>query len=395
MDKRNYAIIAKCVHKLESFSVKRGKINYTQMPVYKNNTPIRYGGKYLIPIREEKNFIELYGLAIEASRKIKGENNQIKIFSINQKQDNLRPLLIDIDFKVKINKLNSQKNISIMDDIEDNLNQRIVTDKMIFSLCKEYTKILISLYGKQNIPRDATYYVMKRKAATFTDEYIKDGIHIVLPDITIDTDIAKFIYKQITKVTSKPGGIFCEYSNNVIDKGIYGNTLWMLHGSAKHADPNSIYDIDYLINVITLKQHKNTIPLRLMPLKLNVRGKTELFPKIINDETKLIMNNNITGHKLIINNLAVNTKFSKTDANLIREVVMNLDICRAEDYDNWMKIILMLATVSNKDLRFYKIADEFSRRCESKYDQSSVNKIWESACNRGDRIDQALCITYS
>jgi P4 family phage/plasmid primase-like protien len=150
----------------------------------------------------------------------------------------VKPITVDIDLKYPID-----------------YSQRQHNDKHIRELLKLYATAIIT-YVSLPDGQDVDAYVFQRSGPYPDKGNMKDGIHIIYPDIACSTDIQHLIrqtvLKQISQVIDNPliGKLPVKNSpDDVVDKSVISKNNWMMYGCTKPGrKPYQLYGIYRLDN---------------------------------------------------------------------------------------------------------------------------------------------------
>lgn len=324
-------------------------------------------GKYNIPNKEYKKFLEQYTNAI------KDEN----ILSLTEKQDNIGPLIIDLDLHHKE-------------------KQRYYTDNTIKKFCKILLKILNDLF---DLDDDQTnIYISEKKEPIKKKDIYVDGLHIVLPKIIIKKHLKKIVRaKLIEKLDSV--NFFGELNvvnsiESIIDLGVMtGNVGWMLYGSSKYQD------IYYKLTKIFIKNNdsyelddKIELSIKKIVYKLAVRHPTNteneinLKSDIDNNELDEYLCESARTSEKSVNSDVFENKINKeikddkyiatTSETILSEskILTNfLSIKRATTFITWYQVGLCL---HNIDYTLLNDWIEFSKKCPEKFQVGECKKLW-------------------
>ncbi len=166
------------------------------------------GGKWYIPGPDEEELIELYVSALDA-----GTN---KLSMIEYPRDIL-PVLIDLDFRFPIEKTSRQ-----------------YTTEMI----KDIVKVYVYELGKYVDLTGINDITIMEKATPIVDakhNRVKDGIHIMMPDIVtnkhVQLEVRKNVLPELAKVLAP---LNCTNPiEDIVDEAVIGTNGWLMYGSQK------------------------------------------------------------------------------------------------------------------------------------------------------------------
>jgi P4 family phage/plasmid primase-like protien len=307
-------------------------------------------GSFYIPSEQIDNFYKLCTNAVI---------NKDDLY-LTEKHRDISPYLIDLDFRFELSDDNKRK-------------YTIDTISLIVNLYYEKIKKYI------NIPELLEFYVMEKTGPSICKGLLKDGIHIVIPNIVtkpsvqflIRNDILEDISLILDKLKLKN-----KYAD-VVDEAIIIQNNWQMYGSKK---PNSeAYKITYIykysnIDGLTIKKidedddHSKFIEL------MSIRNKYDTniikFEKknTINEYEEKRIRKKMSINQIIQSN--INSKKNISDnyefADKLSEL---LSENRSNSYIDWIRVGWCLRNIDyrlmNKWIEFSKKSDKFEDgKCE-------------------------------
>ena len=310
---------------------------------------------------------------------------------LTEKHKNVSPILIDLDFKYLSN-----------DGI------RKFDNKFIIEIIKLYNKIIKEIYldVKDELLES---YVMLKKEPIFNknenNEYYKDGIHIIYPFIVTKPEYQKWMrYELLENYKDKLEIIFKNFNcinsfEDIFDEKVIFDTNWQLYGSLKPGNIkyylNTIYDsnckeIENIYKEYTNKNENKLINLfsirNKFETKLILNSKNIKMDKWINsDEIKHVIkkqNNNLNNNCLLLKqekrNISDLTIYGLVGQDFhlkyIEELVMCLNSKRADNYETWTQVGILL---HNIDYRLLDTWIKFSKK-SAKFVDDECEKIWDT-----------------
>lgn len=327
-----------------------------------------------IPDDEYDTFLNLYGLAMTKGIPL----------HYTEKPLNPSPLRVDLDFRFSLDE-NSYEIIN-----ENKVLKRIYKREHIQKILISYFEI-INKYIK--IPQECNkVYVMEKSYPSENRNKIKDGIHIVFPDIIVSNNVQHFIRK---KILDKAGEIFenlpiCNEYSSIIDKAIIDVNCWLMYGSNKIE--NDCYRVTeiytYEDNKLIKDERKLTANDEVSFIKLFSMRKKDVSKTLIYEEyeqeideyIKHVLPSIDVKYKTKLHNsifaksLNINKNFtSDAELDIIKRLVLEcLSHVRAEKYDDWINLGWVLRNI---DYRLLETWVEFSK-IGSSYVEGECQKIW-------------------
>ncbi len=360
------------------------RITHTALPNYP--TP---GGSFHIPQDMMEEFLEAYAHDVF-------ENKQT-IHLTEAHHSEVSPILIDLDFRQKIDDNPEVKKIYTQDDVKEYL--------------EEYHKVLAQYIDMDELKAHEIAYVMEKSKAYrgkgAKSEEIKDGIHVVYPKLCphykiqflarydmVESDVVKKIFNRI-KTTNTP--------RNVIDHAVIRNNNWFMYGSCKpESEPYKIthiydvgsgkcVDIDLKTELKNTPKHhlnllkklsisyKKTLTETKSGIEDSVKEKYDNMPTEDKDNSERKMNksghitqykpNNMDSRKLNMNK--IDDKDFEIAQRLAKECLSGK---RATYYEDWIRVCWCL---SNIDYRLEDAFIAFSRKAPpTKFDEIGCRNEW-------------------
>jgi P4 family phage/plasmid primase-like protien len=338
------------------------------------------GWKLKVPFEKEEDFLTNY-------YNMKVKNNYVSglLEKPHPKHNQIR---IDIDLKYLLKKNKSR--------LANSHQYELSTIKKLIAkyveIASEYIPIPI---------KGVNFTVFEKIKSTVkggikeSEQYIKDGIHIVCPDLVIDNTILHAIYddvindkhcQDIVKEFGSDEGI-----NKVIDKAVISTNCWFLLGSGKPSDdPDSYYKVtkNYLVKFDTDKGEAKLIENELQINHLqqiiyysnynknkNVEQHDEVNISVL--EKRLNTNKCKVPHllsdidKLELQNRSKNNN-AKIDLHYIEHLIDCLSDERVSTYDLWFKVGVCLYNISGN---LYSLFEKWSSRW-SRFNRDDVYREW-------------------
>jgi P4 family phage/plasmid primase-like protien len=360
------------------------RITHTALP----NPGVKTGGSFHIPTDKLEDFLKAYAKDVF-------EGNQI--FHLTEAHHpEVSPILIDLDFRQKIEDNPEIKKVYTHDDIKVYL--------------KEYHRILSQYIDEQDLKENEIAFVMEKKnASKGKGNEIKDGVHIVYPQLCpsykiqflarydmIKSDVVNDLFKKI-KTTND--------TRNVIDHSVIRNNNWFMYGSTKPgSEPyiiTAIYEMgtgecvpqplkNWKAPLKTLKYLSISYKKTLTPIKYgideSVKQKYQLLPNQDKDNSE--KHNHPSQKKSstpidssIESRKANKNKVDDKEYDLIDKLTREcLSGKRATLYEDWIRVCWCL---SNIDYRLEEAFVEFSRKAPSgKFDEVGCRNEWARSQTR-------------
>ncbi len=361
------------------------KITHTALP----NPGIRSGGSYHIPVDKMEAFYQVYYNDVF-------ENNMIYHLTEAHHQE-VSPILIDLDFRQKI-------------DDNPNIN-KIYSNEDIKTYLKVFHEVLSQYIDEEQLKELEVAYVMEKKNAVKSKNQVKDGIHIVYPNLCPSYKI-QFLarhdmveHPQIKELFEK-----LNISNdirNVIDLSVIRANNWFMYGSTK---PNCesytithIYEMGSgecvplemknpnkcsykLLKKLSISFKKDLTPIKYGIEKL-IKEKYDNIPDSDKDNTERNGINSKKLSKAAVINKNSNNSIKKIDDKDFEFAVRLTKEClstkRATSYEDWIRVCWCLSNIDN---RLEDAFIEFSKKCSGKFDENGCHNEWNRSLLRVKNI---------
>lgn len=336
-----------------------------------------FRGIFTLDKIQRKEFMPLY---------IKAINAGIIDFSILERQKEFAPIIVDIDLEVPVD-----------DYIADS---RLYDNNMIKNISKKY---LESIRTYMDVPEHKfKFCLFEKKKPTIKDDVVKDGFHLVFPDICIQTKVRHLLRYKVVKMCEEEK-TFEEFLNGpdkIIDKAVVSANGWFLYGSTKpngqpyvlskifdgnlkelydHVreiayDPetgeesNYHYEFENLINYFSVQNHnyskKYATPLQDEYIDSDIDAECE----------KLGINSIVKAEEI-----KFDIPMSKEDeVRRACKFTSMLNEKRANNYHDWINVGLALF---NTDTSLLSAWIEFSKKCGKKFKEGECDKMWKTMKN--------------
>jgi len=338
-----------------------------------------------IPDENYEEFINLYSLAL---------TNGVPLY-FTEKPLEPSPLRVDIDFRFTIpdDKSGLYSSQSSNSSLNNNKKyERLYGDENIYKIVDSYFSI-INKYLNISVEDKIAYVMEKPNPVEFRNK-LKDGIHIIFPNIIIANNAQHFIRRKIIDIGDV---IFkdlpiCNDYESIVDKAIIDVNCWQMYGSKKpDCDTyrvSSIYKyvgdktdkIEYSLNA---RDEIKFIKLFSMRKKMNydINCIKEEFATEITQYSKHILpaldqklkskvQNNILGKAL--NN---DKRYVSEDELIFIKKLVNecLSTSRADNYTDWINLGWVLRNI---DYRLLETWVDFSK-ISSVYIEGECQLLWD------------------
>jgi P4 family phage/plasmid primase-like protien len=334
-------------------------------------------GKWLVPDEKYNEFLDKYheDLSINPTK---------KMHFLEMPSDKFNMIKVDVDLRFKA----TEEELKVRSNI-----RRRYTEKYIDILVKTIANNINEIIDVKN---SFNIYIQEKTEPRIANEnYVKDGIHIIIPDIVMSNTALFYLreqiidsdeLKQITKDIENTSDI-----NDVIDKRIIYPNAWYIYGCGKPDDNGNYYKVTKIFKIF--KKNEEII------IKKTQSDKTLFdfiklfsnFDKIANVEYLIDFeeedlstkykyskettfglrekNNILRSHAQNQSNFRRTTSLSSEE---IKPFLNCLKIQRVNDYTEWKRIGICLY---NMDDRNFNIWCAWSSQSD-KYNEDECYKVW-------------------
>ena len=349
-------------------------------------------GKWLIPDENYEAFLDNINEEL-----VKNSKRQIHFLESPNQRYNMIKVDIDLRFKPTEEELKNRCNF-----------KRRYDDKFIEFLAN---CIADNISEVIDVKQNYYIYIQEKTEPRITHENtIKDGIHIIIPDIVMcnsalhhlrkelmENDELKKYIKNIGNTTS---------ISDVIDERIIDKNAWYVYGCGKPEDQGNYYKVTKIYKIMKkddeyiMKKEKSTKTL-IEYIKLfsnfnkkpNVEYMIDFQDDCINLESPKYNKDGSFGNKEKIDLLRSysqnQTNFRRISSLNVTEIKPFLHCLkkeRADDYQEWRCIGLCLY---NMDDRNYEPWRAWSAQSE-KYDENACIKVWYSEFPKFNKYNMGL-----
>lgn len=313
-------------------------------------------GAFYIPSDEKDNFWDKYKTAI---------SNNDDLY-MTEKHRDVGPVLIDLDFRF---------------DASPRV-ERVYTEGIIRDIVEAYGQV-ISQYV--DVRDSFDMYVMEKPMPVLDRSQIKDGIHIVIPDVITKPSVQHLIRKDV--LSSVKNILSCLKLKNgiedVVDEAVIERNNWQMYGSKKpNCEPYKVSYIyrfkpsDNIVETVGLGSNGGGISEADLCELLSIRNKyeesnlkIEKVP-IIKAFEKERAEKMTRKQEMVIK--PVTTKNTCENIEFVQKLVDILCQSRADKYDDWIRLGWCLRNID------YRLVDkwvEFSKK-SNKYKDGECERLW-------------------
>lgn len=315
---------------------------------------IKLSGAFYVPTDEMDAFFTIYNKAFLANEDL----------YMTEKHRDISPYLIDLDFKFE--KSDKLERLYTLDDIK--------------AVIKLYTN-QISTYV--SVPETYAIYLLEKPYPTVDKGIIKDGIHIIIPDIVTKPSVQHLIRKDLLPdIKATLARLNCVNTiEDVVDEAVIERNNWQMYGSKKPNCEAYAVTHKFVWNTSDAVLTEEDMPERSKLVEvLSIRNKYDANDLKIEKQDSIKEFEQVTASKKKKQNMT--NPMLQSSHNNKKNVVENLehisklvDILsedRANSYHEWIRVGWCLRNI---DYRLLPKWIDFSKR-SSKFEDGECEKLW-------------------
>ena len=330
---------------------------------YTHTSIVKPTGSFYIPSDKLDDFYDLYACAVKHDEDL----------YVTEKHRDISPVLVDLDFRFKKE--------------DDVVPKRAYTDTDVRSIVEIYVKNIVEYVDVAEF----RVCVMQKPGPVVDKNVVKDGIHIVIPDIVTRSSVQFIIRKNVLndcdQVFKNIVGLI-NPAHDIIDEAVIERNNWQMYGSKK---PNcekyavtKVYKVvvadagDYSMEEDTVLDGAEYVSLLSIrnkydttPLKIEKQEEVQAFEQELNQKKMSQANGKKKSNGILQSsqNMKKNTCESIEYVNSLVEI---LSIDRAEKYELWIRLGWCLRNIDHRMLDTWI---EFSKK-SPKFQDGEWDKLW-------------------
>ena len=310
-------------------------------------------GSFCVPLSEKPQLIKL----LHQTRFIKGQ--PVHLLETPQEQ---MPIKVDLDFRYEMT-----------------TGHRTYTSQTIKDIVKVYQEVIRSFLNVNDPQLHA--YVFERDEPYLFKGTLKDGIHLIFPNIVCHTEIQHLIrnsvivHPQMSSIVASLGTL--NKINDIVDKSVISINGWLMYGCSKpNCEPYQLtqildinlnpvdFDMNDTLNLITLlsiRDHDASENLPIRPELTHLLKVPQNQKKCSPKEPPKI--------KIVVKNL-----HEESDLHDVSQLVELLSKERSDSYSTWIDVGWCLYNISQSQ-NACDLWESFSK-LSMKYDHEECVKQW-------------------
>lgn len=344
---------------------------------------------YFIPVHRNGEFYAAYAAELRrraASRSLLGGGSGAaggggRNIGLVERHRDAGPVVIDLDFRYKARG-------------DDGDLRRRHDDDVVLRFVRQYVRELARWVA---LPAGGTEVYVLQKAGPRVDKgLVKDGVHIVLPDVVTEPLVQRLVRRRVLpraeRVFESLG--LCNGVEDVVDEAVIERNGWMMFGSGKPGD--QVYEIAAVLRAGVGEDGEATVeavsaaprPPReeaeflALVERLSIRNKTDVSVlcadavAAVDAERRVegLAREHIVAQPAMLQAGESHWATCGEDELLqARQLVRLLDDGRAETYGTWMRVGWCLHNIDHRLLRDWA---DFSRR-SAKFEEGLCERLWD------------------
>ena len=281
-------------------------------------------------------------------------------------------------------------------------NKRVYTNDDIDKICMLYMKKLEE-YLEEPDESERLFFVLEKPSPTYDKDKqgkkkenknglyrIKDGVHIMAPDIVTNEYLQlvarDYVYKNCGPILDKYS--FDNSYADIFDRAVIDRNNWQMYGSTKPNQPP--YLVKRIIRVFSdrVEEVENNYSSEKLVRLLSVRNKYDASMIRVDKEAEVYNPDNNKPKKRTISKKSKKnkqTKLGKKERDLVERYVDCLSVQRATNFHTWMQVGWCLHNLHNKDDSLLKLWIKFSKKAQG-YENTcelECREKWDEMHNEG------------
>jgi len=314
-------------------------------------------GSFYLPSEEIDNFYKIYEDALDCKEDL----------YVMEKHRDISPFLIDFDFRFEKSAVKRQYTL-------------------------EHIKAIVQLYMEKiaeyiDMDQETKVYIMEKPnpVKDSKKDLVKDGIHIIIPDIVTRPSIQLLIRNNVlVGLPSILNNIQLQNPyDDVLDEAVINKNNWIMYGSKKpNLEPYKVTNVfSYMKESNSLMIVENAIKKESELVQLfSIRNKydssvlkNDKLKEVTDFEAKILNKKNMA----LLSNPALqlnpnNKKNVCENMDLVEKLVDVLSDKRSDSFQEWIRVGWCMRNIDHRLLPKWI---DFSKR-SSKFEEGGCEKIW-------------------
>ena len=334
-------------------------------------------GSYAIPVEQQAKFTEIYTRAMVSGA----------MLCFTEKPTPLSPMRTDLDFRFAMPSGAAIQRMYVKEDID-----RIV--KCYFQILTKYLDVP---------PEHLNAVVMEKPEPVEYRTKMKDGLHIVWPNLIVDTSFQHWIRHQILEnaTTVFAGLPMTNTPDDVVDRAIIDRNNWQMYGSTKpdvkpyrvtryysyspaddalldRSAEKHVGDTTTDIAFVTSLSVRVAADAPASPLLPGVHEAIQEYIKLVYPSIDSKRKTKLIGEIFGKSTVSAKSHTTGEELTLAKQIVTRcLNRMRSDNYEDWIKLGWVLHNIDDALLETWLEFSSFS----SKYNEHECRKLWNMMRN--------------
>lgn len=330
---------------MSTFRVKKGE-EFTHTSLFDPK------GSFYIDSESQEEFFNKYNEAF----------NHGELLYMTEKHKDIGPILLDFDFRFTV------------DD----------TVPLLREYTQDHVRSLISIYmdqlAKYTDVTDAQIFVMEKPHPRVEKTKIKDGFHVVIPNIITKPSVQYMAREDCLKpmgVIFKEIGI-TNSAGDCFDDKVISDNCWLMYASSKQGQPyykitNVLkYTVDKSLEDITTTIDPDTDYVRLLSIRNKYDPSPILNPEAVQAWEDARKSRRSTFKNGVMGEGAENERNVSSDYEFAVSIANILSTKRVDSYEDWIRLGFCLRNI---DYRLLSVWDDMSKS-SPKYTVGECAALW-------------------
>lgn len=323
-------------------------------------------GSFYIPVEAMSDFYKVYTQAIDNGEEV----------CLTEKHRHISPIIVDLDFRFPVPESELPVRHYSKTDVQDIVQVYI----------EELIKIFQPTDAQKSLSTSFFVYVLEKPSPVISQKRLKDGIHIVIPDLVSKPSVQ---YVLRNRVLPKLAPIFSRIGvinkpEDVVDEAIIERNNWMMYGSRK---PNAEkYEVTHLFEYTfatgktedVIDEYELTTSDILVELSIrNKLDETLLTNEVMEDVNTFERvleerRRKAETARAILSDEMMNDTNEYHNLDEVKSLVDILSHQRADTYSDWIRVGWCLRNIDHRILSKWI---EFSKK-SSKFKDGECERVW-------------------
>jgi P4 family phage/plasmid primase-like protien len=336
-------------------------------------------GRWMVPSEGYKGFLECIATTLS-------KNPKMELHFLEVPNSMFNMIKVDIDLRFKATEEELKQKVKFQRRYNEEFIEQIVN------------VIATNIKNIIDVPNEYRIYIQEKQEPRIAhqEKTIKDGIHIIIPELVMSNHALYYLREQIIKNEDLQETLKDMENvttlNDVIDKRIIYPNAWYIYGCGKPDDKGNFYTVTNIYKIVKDIEDDDEYKLIKIKKKLSTRDYIYLFSnhdKVVNvnyllpidDEssrynndknTKFMGKENETLYKLYAQDQANFRRASALTQEEIKPYLECLKPKRYDDYEDWCRVGLSLFNMDHRNFELWKVWSSQS----AKYSNEACNKKW-------------------